>query len=131
MVAYSFQPRFAPLIREGVKRQTVRGYRDRHARPGEYLQLFTGLRTASATKIVEDPVCTEVLPVRIGFASGRIARIEVAGMPVLSLDGFAAADGFESLDDMTAFWLERHGAKDFEGVVIEWAMPRWRGGRPG
>lgn len=129
MVAYSFEPRFAPLIRDGVKRQTVRAHRTRHVRPGEYLQLFTGLRTAHARKIVEDPVCTEVLPIRIGFAGARIARIEVAGMPVLSLDGFAAADGFESLADMTAFWLERHGAKEFEGVVIEWALPRWRDGR--
>lgn len=130
MVAYNFKPRFVPLICEGMKRQTVRRHRARHARPGECLQLFAGLRTAEARRILlVDPVCTEVLPIRISFAAGRIARIEVADVPVLSLDGFAVRDGFEDIADMTDFWVEHHGGRDFEGVVIEWAMPRWRGGR--
>ncbi len=126
MVAYSFQTRFAPLIRAGLKLQTIRADRERHARPGERLQLFTGMRTAQCLKIVPDPVCTMVLPITISFATARIARIDVGQVPVRDLDMFAALDGFTDQDDMTHFWLERHGARDFSGVVIEWAMPRER-----
>ncbi len=124
MVAYSFQARFAPLIREGLKLQTIRGHRARHARPGERVQLFTGLRTKQASRIVADPVCITVSNCEITFASARISRVVVAGLPVRDLDMFAALDGFEDLGDMTAFWLERHGAKAFSGVLIEWAHPR-------
>lgn len=128
MVAYSFQKRFAPLIREGLKTQTIRADRKRHARPGEMLQLFTGMRTAWCEKIIPDPICTAVLPVAIGWASARITRIEVGMIPVRNLDHFASADGFTDIEDMTAFWLERHGARPFEGVVIEWSMPSPEGG---
>ena len=124
MVAYSFQPRFAPLIRAGVKLQTIRAERERHARPGERLQLFTGMRTAHCMKIMHDPVCTMVLPIRIGFATGEITRIEVGRVPVRDLDQFAVLDGFTDIDDMSAFWREHHGVRDFSGGVIEWAMPR-------
>lgn len=112
-----------------MKLQTIRAGRERHARPGERLQLFTGMRTAQCIKIMHDPVCTMVLPIRIGFATARIARIEVGQVLVRDLDMFAALDGFPDLDDMTHFWLERHGARDFRGVVIEWAMPRERAER--
>ena len=124
MVAYSFKARFVPLIREGLKTQTIRAERSRHARPGELIQLFSGMRTHLCEKIVPDPVCTVVLPIMISFATARIARVEVGMVPVRDLDAFAISDGFEGLDDMTAFWLENHGARGFDGVVIEWAMPR-------
>lgn len=45
MVAYSFQKRFVEPIRSGRKRQTIRADRKRHARPGEVLQLYSGMRT--------------------------------------------------------------------------------------
>lgn len=134
MVAYSFQSRFVPLIRAGLKTQTIRADRKRHARPGERLQLFTAMRTRFCERIVPDPVCTAVLPVAISWNdtySGenllhapRIARIEVGMIPVRDLDSFVTLDGFSGIDDMTAFWLAHHGARPFEGVVIEWAMPR-------
>lgn len=123
MVAYSFQKRFAPLIREGLKTQTIRADRKRHARPGELLQLFTGMRTAHCERIVPDVVCTAVLPIEISWASARIARIEVGMVPLRDLDHFAVSDGFADIDDMSAFWLEHHGARPFHGVIIEWSMP--------
>ena len=132
MVAYNFQPRFVPLIRDGMKLQTIRGDRaafGRHARPGDRLQLYYGQRTKGCIRIVPDPLCTVVLPIRITFASGQIARIVTGGVPVRDLDMFAALDGFEDRADMSAFWLEHHGAAEFNGVVIEWAMPREEQGR--
>lgn len=123
MVAYSFQKRFAPLILEGLKTQTIRADRKRHARPGELLQLFTGMRTAHCARIVPDVTCTAVLPISIDWASARISRVAVGAVPVRNLDHFAVLDGFADLDDMTGFWLENHGARTFSGVVIEWARP--------
>lgn len=128
MVAYSFKGRFVPLIREGLKTQTIRGPRKRHARPGEPIQLYQAMRTRFCEKIVPDPFCSSVLPIEIGFASGRIHRVETGLVPVRDLDTFAVADGFECIDDMSAFWLEHHGARPFHGVLIEWPMPRCPGG---
>ncbi|MEJ0016825.1 MAG: ASCH domain-containing protein [Acetobacteraceae bacterium] len=48
MVAYSFKRDFAAPILAGIKRQTIRADRRRHARPGEVLQLYTGMRTKHA-----------------------------------------------------------------------------------
>lgn len=65
MVAYGFKKFFSPQIESGHKRQTVRGNRDRHARPGERVQLYEGLRTQYCRKIIADPVCTHVVPIEI------------------------------------------------------------------
>lgn len=123
MVAYSFQRRFAPLIREGLKTQTIRAERKRHARPGEMLQLFTGMRTAQCERIIPDVVCTSVLPIEINLSSSRIERIEVGIVPIRNLDHFAVADGFIDIEDMSDFWLKHHGVRPFHGVIIEWSMP--------
>ena len=45
MVAYSFKRRFREPILAGSKQQTIRADRKRHARRGEALQLYTGMRT--------------------------------------------------------------------------------------
>ena len=124
MVAYSFQRRFKDPIYRGVKRQTVRADRKRHARPGEMLQLFTGMRTRQCAKIIDDQRCTAVLPVEIRFdpASG-IVNILTGGVPVRSLDDFAVRDGFTDIQDMSAFWNQQHDIQPggvFCGVVIEW-----------
>ena len=122
MVAYSFQKRFASRIEDGSKRHTIRADRRRHARPGEALQLFVGMRTTSCRKIIADPLCTSVEQIRISFADdGRISEALIDGQPVSDLDEFAIADGFESLSDMEGFWIMHHGLlREFRGVVIAW-----------
>lgn len=125
MVAYSFKPRFAPLIVEGMKTQTIRAPRQRHARPGEDIQLFTGMRTAQCKRIATVR-CTDVLAVEIWFEpNGQIGRITTDGLPVWDLDAFAVRDGFADAADMAAFWAETHGrGGQFTGVLIEWAAPQ-------
>lgn len=131
MVAYSFKRQFASAIREGLKTQTIRGDRDRHARPGEMLQLFTGMRTVHCQKICEDVRCTDVRPIGIRFSAiGEIEGIVVDGTPIADLDAFATKDGFANAADMGAFWREVHGksigqggAVLWTGVLIEWARP--------
>lgn len=132
MVAYSFKARFADNIREGFKTQTIRAGRARHARPGEMLQLFTGMRTAHCKKICEDVRCTAVMSIVISFDDeADIERITTDQVPVRDLDAFARADGFTDASDMALFWCKEHGwlaGKNFHGVVIEWAPPRMQEG---
>lgn len=128
MVAYSFKPQFADPIREGFKRQTIRATRERHARPGEMLQLFTGMRTAHCKKICEDVRCTEVTAIVIYFdIEGEIDRILLDDFEVSDLDAFAQQDGFRDASEMAAFWQKENGTRPnnvFRGVLIEWAAPR-------
>jgi hypothetical protein len=129
MVAYSFNTRFAAAIQQGYKRQTIRADRPgkfRHARVGELLQLFTGMRTAHCRKIIDDVPCTDVCPVVIQFDDAmRIVRIDTGGVPVRDLDAFAVRDGFADAADMAEFWEHNRGTiTRFDGTLIEWAAPR-------
>lgn len=50
MVAYNFKLQFAFAVVSGEKPQTIRALRKErasHAQPGEALQLYTGMRTAT------------------------------------------------------------------------------------
>lgn len=128
MVAYSCKKRFAPAIAAYFKRHTIRGNRKRHARVGEDIQLYVGMRTKFCTKIIPDPVCTRVEPVRIEFTPKEtIARIWVADVEVSDLDAFAIEDGFECAEDMARFWFAEHQKSKidaplttFNGFLIGW-----------
>lgn len=130
MVAYSFNPRFIEPIRQGMKTQTIRAIgQRRHARPGELLQLYSGMRTSHCTRILPDTPCLEVMQVEIIFDLGTrplIGRIKTDGIRVRDLDAFAIRDGFSDLEDMSGFWRDNHpqaAAAGFNGVLIEWARP--------
>lgn len=124
MVAYSFKKQFAPKILDGSKRQTIRGHRKRHARPGERLQLFTGMRTKHCKKILEpDPVCVEVRDISfLVLESGMMIRNPrnpgICGAVLGS--ALAQQDGFENAEAMWRFWLKNHGPGQFDGVLIRW-----------
>lgn len=121
MVAYSFQKRFAPLIVDGSKRQTIRAHRKRHARPGEALQLFTGMRTKYCKKIISDPVCAAVEDITLFVPTGfEPEHIISDGVRSYVTPEFAIADGFEDIHDFTRFWHTNHGPGEFHGVVIRW-----------
>ena len=130
MVAYSFNPRFIEPIRQGIKTQTIRSYSEaRQPRPGQLLQLYTGLRTKNCRRILPDVPCLAVMKVRIIFDVGQppvIRRITTDGLPVRDLDAFAIRDGFTDRHDMSAFWRDMHPqatAAGFDGLLIEWARP--------
>lgn len=139
MVAYSFKGRFVDPIRVGLgiyrgdgetalraawpaaKRQTIRAIgKRRHARPGETLQLYCGMRSPQCFKI-GDARCTSVDPAQI-LVTEQSIPIKIAGhwLPGSTVDDFARADGFEHGEDMLAFWLEEHGLGEFNGVLIKW-----------
>lgn len=131
MVAYSFKKRFAPPIIAGLvpgplvtgmKRQTIRANRKRHARPGEELQLYTGMRTKSC-RLLGKPVCTSCLSIRLQFGISPAMLIggTAAAAAAEELDEFAQYDGFEDWADLRAFWGREHpDVTDFVGVLIRW-----------
>lgn len=128
MVAYSFKKQFVGDIQSGRKRQTVRAHRKRHARPGEDLQLFCGMRKKGCFKIIQDPICSSVQDISIWIESdlpSRVAGIEIAGFELCEdrMDGFARSDGFADLYEFGRFWALTHRAGRFEGVVVHWASP--------
>jgi hypothetical protein len=142
MVAYSFKPRFAEPIQSGLKRQTIRSERKRHATVGERLQLFTGMRTRQCTKIIADPICTNVRPIMIQWSNGSLDSVCVLpqtlgrgdkieafqpwgdfAKPDATFDNFARYDGFRNCADMAAFLEAEYGSgpNEFIGVLIEWS----------
>ncbi len=132
MVAYSFKARFADPILAGTKAQTDRADRCRHARPGEQLQLYTGMRTKHC-RLIARVKCLDVMPVRLTFhrAFGPIrSALDRILLGCDAMKAFAQADGFGEetgfgLLKMAKFWFETHGKGveeiDFRGVVIRWA----------
>jgi len=140
MPAYSFQRQFAEPILDGRKGGTIRAPRRRrlgagagpradtggHARPGETLYLYTGMRTKQCRKIAEK-TCLAVEPVRLDFLRDRITVGGIAFWSLHALHLFARFDGFETYPDMANFWRETHGSggMDFEGWHIRWLeLPR-------
>lgn len=123
MVAYSFKQRFVAPILAGTKRQTIRADRKRHARPGEQLQLYTGMRTKQC-KLIGRAECIDVVKITILF-SDTDDESEGFVLPGFGfpggLDGFAIADGFASWADLKAFWRANHpGIDEFQGNLIMW-----------
>lgn len=141
MVAYSFKRRFVDPIKVGLgvqtvisavrpKLQTIRADRRRHARPGEELQLYFGMRTKQCT-LIGRARCIEVCSIILTFEAPACVAIcdyddghcknSFEGK---ALDEFARTDGFNNWGDMIEFWhaehLEAFEQGSFPGVIIFW-----------
>lgn len=136
MVAYSFHRTFADRVERRLKLSTIRGHRRRHARPGEPVQLFTGMRTRACRKLVDpDPICVGVDEMwfdlsgladverppttNAGFVPlCRDVRIMLNGMPIEGEErhAFAASDGFV---DRAAF-PDGEPILPFHDMVLFW-----------
>ena len=125
MVAYNFQKQFAEPIRLGAKTHTIRkNSRRRHARPGEKLQLYTGMRTRNCEKIIDDPTCQHSLAIAIDVGpiviDGIVIEFGGATVQLDDLSLFATDDGFPDLLAFYQFWLDFHGEGTFNGRLISW-----------
>lgn len=124
MVAYSFKKRFIVPIRANTKRQTIRAERrgrSRHARPGEPVQLYFGMRTKHV-RLIAAPLCEAVYPISIHLGDRIVCANDGWIREEADLDAFAVCDGFRDFDDLTAFWRREHpGVLAFSGVLIRWA----------
>lgn len=150
MVAYSFKRRFVNPIRAGLelkaepegawttyvpnyirpKRHTIRTDRARHARPGEVVQLYCGMRTKNCFLIGEGR-CTDTQRITIHFRKRRnsdwmrCAFFGKVDRPD-ALDRFARSDGFQDWAELRQFWRDNHpGVDDFSGIIIFWEPLSW------
>ncbi|MHB8272001.1 hypothetical protein [Bradyrhizobium sp.] len=153
MVAYSFKKQFVNPIRVGLgqypvfqigntevsdmeipitpKRQTIRALgKRRHARPGEVLQLYHGMRTKQCMSIGVAR-CTSVEGVLLKWSEWQsFALFDIIELdrprrygplkPIEDMEAFAASDGFGSFNEMKSFWAAEHGLSTFEGLLIRW-----------
>ena len=120
MVAYSFKRRFVDPIRAGTKRQTIRAERKRHARAGEQLQLYSGMRTRQC-ELIGRAECISVWPVTLIFRDADGVMLEGFRSTYGDLDGFARADGFKDWGELRGFWSHNHPEIEvFDGVIIRW-----------
>ena len=128
MVAYSFKPRFEMPILGLQKTGTIRAQgRRRHARPGETLQLYTGMRTKQC-RLLARAVCCSVDRLRVWFDQPRVIIGELAHEFAVGetnhcydFDEFARADGFTGFDDMAAFWWDTHRAREVDDIWVRWS----------
>lgn len=126
MTAYGFKEEFGYLIANGTKIGTVRRPRQGggHARPGGKMQLYTGLRTKQAKKIIPDVRCFSVLKAVIDIPLWRVSLggVLLSGQ---SLESFVRAEGFvREVDFFNFFHAQYPDVRIFEGVYILWEDPK-------
>ncbi len=136
MVAYSFNRRFVPAIESGIKSQTIRAHRRRHARPGERLQLYTGMRTRACRLIRDDVVCSRIDEINIdlmslaGLAVPKtrvdLARILVrwSDKLVVSVNGKpldrAECEALATRDGFSGWQFDSAALPPFAAMVLFW-----------
>lgn len=119
MVAYNFKSRWADDVAQKRKRCTIRPRRKRPTRPGDLLQLYTGMRTKNCRKLVSsDPTCKSVRPIII-----HTAGVSLSGklLSPRELDRLVKDDGFENVVAFFEFFEKTYGypvRDDLE--LIEW-----------
>lgn len=113
-----FKPQFADDVEAGRKNRTMRPPRKRKIKVGDRLDLrkWSGKPYASKQVKLREATCTAVHEVFI--ATARCIRIDnVLVIPEI-LDAFAKLDGFETSEQMIAFFDKEHGLP-FCGDLIE------------
>jgi hypothetical protein len=112
--ALNFKARFAPMVEDGSKLQTLRAPRGdgRDPRPDDRLYLYTGMRTKACRKL-GDAICTNVRAITL--TDGAIVMAGNALTDPEDLDWFARLDGFTDWADMRTFFR-----LPWSGYVITW-----------
>ena len=129
MVAYNFQAKFADAVASGEKRQTIRAPRkdNRHAKAGDKLQLYTGMRTKSCRKL-RDAVCHDSCVIRLEHDKAWTFGPQELFMGD-DLEHLARSDGFACWAEMRDWFDNTHGLP-FTGQMIRWLAPRNPDGTP-
>ena len=94
----------------------------RHAKRGEEVQLYYGMRTKQCW-LIGRARCVGVRPITMWFDGDGDISIMLDGKLLgwRKLRDFARADGFTDARAMAAFWkTENKALKKWEGVVITW-----------
>lgn len=123
MIVKLFKPRFAPLVKNRTKKQTVRPTPKRMPKVGDAISLreWTGKPYRSKQRILGESTIRIVGEVLIDEAPTMGCFIWVDRI-MLSLEaaiGFSKADGFSGLKDMAEWFKLEHGLP-FKGILICW-----------
>ena len=120
MGIYNFQERFVPFIASGQKTHTIRAIRKYPDKPGNLLNLYTGLRRKGA-RLLARVRCVKVENIFIACDGNvRIDGVYLAGD---EREAFARRDGFENFKQFTEFWNGTSGRVNllpFRGHIIHW-----------
>lgn len=118
MVAFNFKAQFADDVERGIKRQTIR--LKRRCRPGDALQLYTGMRTRNCRKLRE-AVCRQVDEISIAV-HGQFICVRLNGdlLPSSMANEIASADGFDGVTSFSKFFEREYGGLPFTGWLIRW-----------
>ena len=110
-----FQDRFAALVADGTKRQTIRAVA--RCAVGDTLSLrrWTGKPYRSKQETLRQAVCTAVRAVTISHFDAAIDGRPTSGQHI------AVCDGFCDWEDMRD-WFERTHGLPFRGALIEWGV---------
>lgn len=116
-----FQERFAGKVRDGSKPHTMR--KTARCRPGDVLSLrrWTGKPYRSKQETLRTETCLRVEPVHMENVRGRGFSVWVQGIGLMlhQIEHLALADGFDSYEDMVAWFLHTHGLP-WDGFLIRW-----------
>jgi hypothetical protein len=127
MPALNFKKCFAPRIKSGMKRQTIRAHRKNPIERGDMLYLYTGLRTKNCEKL-GTAVCRDVFRIvlcpddRQVFLScdGAMKALTEEEIEVLAVDdGFTCPIMFFNFFQIQLVESGKPG-NFFDGDLIKW-----------
>lgn len=115
-----FQPRFAPLVEAGTKRQTIRKAPKRERdmpMVGDAISCreWSGKPYTSKQRVLCEGIITEVEPVVV---EEDYLTLNTNSEPC---ESFAIADGFAGWQDMIEWFKQTH-ALPFTGIMIKWDL---------
>ena len=120
MPSFNFLPKFAPMVEQGIKTQTIRRVRKHQPRPGQTAYLFAGMRTGKCRRLGAHPI-TSVQSFHISgdeecFVDGEMMEPD-------QVEALALADGFQGAEKFLSFFRERYGLP-FDGDLIKWSVEK-------
>ena len=118
-----FKERFAPIVKSGSKRQTIRCAA--RCKVGDTLSLrcWTGLPYRSKQEILREETCSDVVPVVISRAGIQFNFPSCGLADAQPSDAMANADGFVDWEDMVT-WFEKTHKLPFHGDLIRWEIKK-------
>ena len=124
MIVKMFQFRFAPLVQDGSKLNTIRPRPRIIPVVGQKISLreWTGRPYRSKQRILRESIITAVSNVKITRAKLTVSPISHGKMRMIpSLDIFAKEDGFDDWEDLIA-WFRQNHRLPFRGIIIFWEL---------
>jgi hypothetical protein len=120
MGLYNFKKRFAPFVRNGTKRHTIRAKRRYPDKPGNPVHLYCGLRTKH-TELLGRSTCVKVEDIRVTIDR----QVYIDGVLLFDdeknqlafRDGFRSRGRARAFEEMMEFW---EGRLPFTGDIIHW-----------